>query len=134
MSKSGSRLFEYTAGANQGLVDELVASDEKCTPENILGIVKDKDGKIVWLETGNDSAGFNHILKEHEQDFANQGVTKKELSTYIMEAVKQGNIVGKQGKKKPRKIFEFVYEGKTRRIAITISDNGFIVGANPKSI
>ena len=51
-----------------------------------------------------------------------------------MEAVKQGNIIGEQGKKKPRKIFEFVYEGKTRRIAITISDNGFIVGANPKSI
>ena len=41
MSKSGSRLFEYTAGANQELVDELVASGEKCTPENILGIVKD---------------------------------------------------------------------------------------------
>ncbi len=135
MSKSGSRLFEYTAGANQGLVDELVASGEKCTPENILGIVKDKDGKIVWLEIGNEKAGFNHILKKHEKEFGKQGVTTEELPTYIMEAIKQGNIVGQQGKRStPRTIFEFIYEGKTRRIAIQISSNGFIVSANPKSL
>lgn len=135
MSKSGSRLFEYTAGANQELVDELVAGGEKCTPENILGIVKDKDGKIVWLETGTERAGFNHILKKHEKDFEKQGVTTEELSTYIMEAIKQGNIVGQQGKgSAPRTIFEFIYEGKTRRIAIQISSNGFIVSANPKSL
>ena len=52
-----------------------------------------------------------------------------------MEAVKQGNVVGEQGKgSTPRTIFEFIYEGKTRRVAVQISSNGFIVSANPKSI
>ncbi len=134
-NKSSSRLFEYTSGANQELVDELVVSGEKCTPENILGIVKDKDGKIVRLETGNERVGFNHILKKHEKDFEKQGVTTEELSTYVMEVIKQGNIVGQQGKgSASRTILEFIYEGKTRRIAIQISRNGFIVSANPKSL
>ncbi len=27
--------------------------------------------------------------------------------------------------------YEFVYAGAIRRVAVTVSDNGFIVGANP---
>ncbi|MCR5587501.1 MAG: hypothetical protein K6F77_08210 [Lachnospiraceae bacterium] len=51
-----------------------------------------------------------------------------------MQAVKSGTIVGYQGRGKGRPIYEFIYEGKTRRIAISIGSNGYIVGANPKSI
>ena len=46
---------------------------------------------------------------------------------------RQGNIVGYQGKKDPRPIYEFVYNGKKHRIAVQVSDNGYIVGANCKS-
>ena len=40
-------------------------------------------------------------------------------------------IVGMQG---TREIYESTYKGVTRRVAITVSDNGFIIGANPKSM
>lgn len=49
-------------------------------------------------------------------------------------AVKSGTIVGYQGRGKGRPIYEFIYKGKTRRVAISIGSNGYIVGANPKSI
>lgn len=133
MSKPDIGYFKGTNGANKALVDELVRSGEKCTPENIVGITKDSSGKIVWLETGTKKAGLNHIIEEHGSQFHGKGISNDEISNYIMEAVHQGNIVGYQGKKNPRTIYEFVYEGKKQRIAITIGPNGFIVGANPKS-
>ena len=40
--------------------------------------------------------------------------------------------MGYQGAGTGRPIFETVINGQPRRLAITISDNGFIVGANPK--
>lgn len=133
MSKGYSGYFGGTKGANKALVDELVSSGEKCKPENIVGITKTASGKIVWLETGTKRAGLNHIIEEHGSQFCGKGISNDEIPNYIMEAVRQGNIVGYQGKKKPRTIYEFVYEGKKQRVAITIGPNGFIVGANPKT-
>ena len=48
-----------------------------------------------------------------------------------MHAIKDGKVVGTQ---RTRPIYEVMYEGKLQRVAISISNNGFIVGANPKSI
>ena len=133
MSKIGSSLFSGTNGANKALVDELVSSGEKCTKENIVAITKDSNGKIVWLEMGNSSAGLTHIIEEHGSQFHGKGISNDEIPNYIMEAIHQGNIVGYQGKKNPRTIYEFVYEGTKHKIAVSIGPNGFIVGANPKS-
>ena len=56
-------------------------------------------------------------------------LTKQSLTVY------QGNIVGTQGKRNPpRTVYEFVYNGQTQRIAIQVGSNGYIVGANPKSM
>ena len=134
MSKGNSNHFSGTNGTNKALVDELVSSGEKCTPENIVAITKDSSGRIVWLETGNDRAGLNHIIDEHGSQFHDKGISNEEIPNYVMEAIHQGNIAGYQGKKNPRTIYEFVYEGKKQRIAISIGPNGFIVGANPKSV
>ena len=118
MSKGISGRFSGTNGANKALVDELVNSGEKCTPENIVGITKNSSGKIVWLETGTKRAGFNHIVEEHGSQFHGKGISNNEIPNYIMEAVHQGNIVGYQGKKNPRTIYEFVYEGKRQRVIL----------------
>jgi hypothetical protein len=133
MSKGLSGHFSGTNGANKALIDELISSGENCTPENIVGITRNSSGKIVWLETGTQKAGLNHIIQEHGTQFYGKGISNNEIPNYIMEAVHQGNIVGYQGKKNPRTIYEFLYEGKKQKIAITIASNGFIVGANPKT-
>jgi hypothetical protein len=52
-----------------------------------------------------------------------------------MQALSKGKIVGYQGNKiPPRPIYEFTYNGEVRRIAVEISNNGYIVSANMRSI
>ena len=45
--------------------------------------------------------------------------------------LENGKVVGTQ---RTRTIYEVMYEGKIQRVVISIGDNGFMVGANPKSI
>lgn len=120
---------EYISDSEQ-LIQQLEQRHEKITRENIMRIEQLPSGKIVWLETGNERAGFEHILK-HLKEFEKQGLPEHELADYIMDALKNGELVRMQD---TREIYEVTYNGITRRVAITVSDNGFIIGANPKSI
>lgn len=52
----------------------------------------------------------------------------------MLEAVRQGNVVGTQGKRNPRTIYEFIYRGKKQRIAVQVGSDGYIVGANCVSL
>jgi hypothetical protein len=119
-------------GVNPTLLNELTANGVKFTPENVIATARGPSGQVVFLETGNSRAGLQHIVGEHANDFANIGVSQAEIPNVVMQAVSQGKIVGYQGVGTGRPIFETVINGQPRRLAITISDNGFIVGANPK--
>ena len=63
------------SGLNSDLLDELANSGVKYNPEVIVAITKTADGKLVWLENGTDTAGLNHIITEHADDFLNKGIT-----------------------------------------------------------
>lgn len=94
-------------------------------------------GRIVWLEKGHGGArpsGLQHIIDAHGRDFAKQGISEKEIPQCVMSAVKYGRIVGYQGRGSGRPIYEFSYNNEVRRVAITIGNNGYIVGANPSSV
>ena len=119
-------------GLDAELLDELARSGVKYNPDDIVAITKTVDGKLVWLENGTENAGLNHIIAEHADDFLNKGITQEELPNYIMSALENGKIVGYQGRGAGRPIYEFIYKGVIHKIAITVGDNGFIVGANPK--
>ncbi len=134
MSKGSSHLFTKTSGEGQALIAEVIANGEKISPDKVLLITRDPQGKIVWLETGNSSSGFQHIIENHEHEFNGAGISNDDIPNYILEAVYQGNIVGTQGKRDPRTIYEFVYNGETRRVAVQVGSNGYIVSANPKSM
>ena len=73
----------------------------------------------MWLENGTDTAGLNHIITEHADDFLNKGITQEQIPDYVMNALE-------------RPIYEFTYNGEIHKVAITVGNNGFIVGANPK--
>lgn len=134
MSKGDSHLFTGTRGEAKALIDEVIANGYKISPEKVLMITKDANGRIAWLETGNKKSGLQHILEEHEDQFNDHGIIKEDIPNYILEAFYQGNIVGTQGNKNPRTIYDFDYNGKKQRIAIQIGSNGYIVSANPKSL
>ncbi|ARM71975.1 hypothetical protein LMxysn_0340 [Listeria monocytogenes] len=117
------------------LIAKLEKDGVKISKEDVIRIKElPDDKKIVWLEKGNPSAGFEHILIEHGEQFAKQGISKSELPDFLMTALEKGKVVGYQGKGKGRPIYEVIYNGKKHRVAITVGKNGFIVGANPVSI
>ncbi len=129
---------KYTQGSDgisnrTELLNELVANGVKHNPDDIIFIGRDANGKIVFLEKGSSSAGLEHVLK-HKADFVKNGIDESNIADFVFEAATNGKIIGYQGKGKGRPIFELVYNGETKRVAITIGDNGFIVGANPVSV
>ncbi|MBG1260099.1 hypothetical protein [Nostoc commune] len=116
----------------------LCQADIKHTPEKVVRIAKQADGKIVFLEegkAGRRGSGLSHILKEHQDDFARRGISQNEIPDAVMAAVTRGKFLGYQGTIEPRReIYEVIFNGQTQYIAVTISDNGYIVGANPASL
>ncbi|MBQ9043208.1 MAG: hypothetical protein IJ111_10405 [Eggerthellaceae bacterium] len=122
------------SGSAGSLISEAQAQGLNISPDKVVGITKDPDGKIVWLETGSGGSrgsGLEHIIEEHGKQFNGRGISNSELPGYLLQAVHTGKVVGMQGS---RPIYEFTYNGTRQRVAITVSDNGYIVGANPRSL
>ncbi|MEH2274622.1 MAG: hypothetical protein V7K40_07370 [Nostoc sp.] len=52
----------------------------KHSPEKVVQIAKQADGKIVFLEEGKAcrrGRGLAHILERHQEDFARRGISRK---------------------------------------------------------
>ncbi|MEM9540607.1 MAG: hypothetical protein AAGA60_14030 [Cyanobacteria bacterium P01_E01_bin.42] len=124
---------EYLEEDKITLLNELKQREIKHSPEKIVFVVKTREGAIVFLETGDVYSGLQHILGKVPQ-FVRQGISEREIVTAIATAITEGEIVGYQGTgKNPRPIYQFVFKGEIKYIAISIANNGYIVGANPRS-
>ena len=110
----------------------MARSGAKYNPDDVVTITKTAEGKLAWLENGTENAGLKHIIAEHADDFLNKGIAQEEVPNYIMNPLENGEIVGYQGRGTGRLIYEFIYNGEIHNVAITVGENGFIVGANPK--
>jgi len=130
MSKGDSHLFAGTSGAGRALIAAVQAKKEKISPDKVVMITKDPNEKIIWMEIGNNRSGLEHIIDKHGKEFNIRGIANNDIPNYVLEAVHQGHIVGSQGKRNPRTIYEFKYYGKTQRIAVQVANNGYIVSAN----
>jgi hypothetical protein len=124
---AGDTLDTTVDWAEGRISGELARSGVKHSPEKIVAIGRDPDGRIVFLETGSPSAGLEHILQKQGQ-FAQRGVGQDQVADYVLTAVTKGKVVGMQ---RTRPIYEFQWNGTTHRLAVTVGDNGYIVGANP---
>ncbi|MEI6808213.1 MAG: hypothetical protein WCN95_05785 [bacterium] len=116
--------------AERRLVEELVAKEIKVSPANIVEIEKIGE-KIVFLERGSSSAGLLHIIERHSADFARRGIVEAQIPDAIMSALRAGRVVGTQN---GRPVYEVLFNGIVQRIAITVSNNGYVVGANPSTL
>ncbi|MEH1874907.1 hypothetical protein [Nostoc sp.] len=88
----------------------------KHSPEKIVRIAKQADGKIVFLEegkAGRRGSGLSHILKEHRDDFARRGISENEIADAVIAAVTTGKFLGYQGIIEPRReIYEVIFNNK----------------------
>ncbi|WP_313055874.1 hypothetical protein [Pseudomonas lopnurensis] len=113
--------------------DELISglpAGTKISPESLIDIRKLPDGRTVWLETGSDAAGLQHIYKRHEVDFANKGILRDDVPTIVMNALEHGKVVGTNGS---ANVYRITHNGVEKNIAIGVGSNGFVVRANPVS-
>ncbi|SPX86664.1 Uncharacterised protein [Moraxella ovis] len=115
----------------QSRIASLQLSGIKVNPENVVLTGVRPNGQIVFLETGNSRAGLQHVIERHENEFGAIGVSKHQIPSVLITTLEQNKLVGYQGGGRP--IYETTINGQTRYIAITVGDNGFIVGANPAS-
>lgn len=137
--------FGRTNGANvnesDSLIKELERNGVKFTKENIVFITKDQTGQIVWLETGNKSAGLSHILdgdgitSGHAADFERAfGVSREQIPNYLEKVIRYGTVVdNKIVKRGSREGYErtYYYDGK-HYVVTGIGTNGFVISAYPK--
>jgi hypothetical protein len=113
----------------EALIAELQNAGVKHNADDILRIAKKPDGTIVFLERGNLKSGLQHILHEHAAEFIDRGIPQEQISDAVMSAVINGRMVGTQGKN--RIVYEVDFNGLTQYISVSVSTNGYIVGANP---
>ena len=113
------------------LIAQLRVSGVKHNPDDILGIARLSDGKIVFLEIGNDGAGWQHIRKQHAENFAARGIPENQIIDAVMAAVINGRILGNQGRS--RTVYEIEFNGAIQYISVEVASNGYIVSANPTS-
>ncbi|GIG59576.1 hypothetical protein Lfu02_39480 [Longispora fulva] len=118
------------AAANQGLIDELAANGVNFSAADVIGVARNAEGKIVFLETGSSNGGLVHIMEEHGTDFVAKGLSAEQIPDFVLKAATEGTIIGYQGKGTGRPIFQVLYNGKTWTVAVSVGSNGFIVGAN----
>ena len=116
-------------GLDPDLMAELAESGYKYSADDVIKIMKSSDDQLVWLEKGSKSAGLEHIISRHGSDFAKYGIPESEIPDLLESAVKTGKNAGKTANGATK--FEVFFNGKQRKLLITISDNGFIVQANP---
>jgi hypothetical protein len=117
----------------QYLIAELEKAKIKHNPANIVKIAKQITGKIIFLETGKGGergSGLQHILDNHKKDFLNRGISEEQIPDLIIKAATEGKEIGiRQGKS--REIYQVEINKCNQYLSLEISDNGYIVSANP---
>ncbi len=114
------------------LVEEVRKRGDKISEKDVVFITKDKDGKIRWLEKGKSKSeskkpsGLKHIIEKHGSELKKNGIPTKRIPELIKKAVEDAKIVGISGIDRP--VYETTFNKKIVHLAITISDNGYIVG------
>jgi hypothetical protein len=83
-----------STAVSQADLDTLAAKGVKFTPQNVVATGTTPGGQVIFLETGNSSAGLQHIIDGHVSDFANIGVSQAQIPGVVIRAVTEGNIVG----------------------------------------
>ncbi len=85
----------------------------------------------VNILTYNTSADIINDTPTKQSTNFNIGVSKENIPSFIIDAVTTGQHVGHQGNgPSPRDVFKTKVDGHDAYIAVTISNNGYIVGAN----
>lgn len=121
--KSSANFIEGSLNSN--LLDELANSGVKYNPDDVITVMKNSEGKLMWLEKGNSKAGLTHILERHANDFASQGVS--DIPQLLEDVLSTKPI--KSGSNAKGLFADYMWNGNSYRVAY--GTNGFVVSFYP---
>lgn len=116
------------------LVVEMEKNNIKFSKDSLVFVTKDKSGQIIFLETGKDEAGLNHIQRRHSREFVEAfGVKSKDIPNFLYKVISDGVIVDERMEmRRGREAFTKVYDYQGNYYILTgIGTNGFVVTARP---
>lgn len=128
--------FGNTQGAKDNTAIDLISALEKngvkFAKENIVFITKDGTGQTVWLETGSQSTGMQHIISRHADDFKSKhGVAKADIAKHLETVFRQGKIEYSRITPKTGG-YERLYSLNGKYYLLSgVGKNGYIVSAYP---
>lgn len=93
--------------------------------DDVVTVMKNSDGKLMWLENGNSKAGLTYILERHADDFASQGVT--DIPKLLENALSTSPV--KTGSNAKGLFADYMLNGNSYRVAY--GTNGFVVSFYP---
>ena len=110
---------------NSSLLKELAHSNVKYNPDDVVTVIKNSDGKLIWLEKGKSKKGLIHILERHADDFASQGVDN---IPKLLENVLSSKPIN-TGSNAKGLFADYMFKGNKYRVAY--GTNGFVVSFYP---
>ena len=122
----------FKGSSKAKLLVELEQAGVKYNKDAIVGIVKNTEGKLTWLETGNEAAGLRHVVARHSREFLSWGFkSEEEIGKLILNTVEQG---GGKSLGNGVTIYDVTINGISRQLKVVTGSNGFIVTAHPYSL
>ncbi len=118
----------------EDIINEMIAKGIKFTKEMLVFAARLDNGRIIFLERGNDYSGLEHIKNRHASHFSQAfGVKEKELGTFLYDVIKNGELVTSfRNDTNGREGYRSVYYWKGDYVVIyAISANGYITTAMP---
>ena len=114
------------------LLSYLIDNEYKFIKEDIIFIAKNKMGRVVWLEKGNDRAGLTHIILRHRSDFKKTfNLNENEIAGFLYDVVEKGNVISEYTSKNGTGVDTIYDYGGNYFTFIGMGSNGFIVTAFP---
>ena len=78
------QVFEVVGNLKpQKFMVELASSGVKYNPDEVIAVTKTADGKLVWLEQGNEKAGLVYIMR-HKEQFASKGISSDNIPFFYL--------------------------------------------------
>ncbi|EXF81594.1 hypothetical protein CFIO01_03798 [Colletotrichum fioriniae PJ7] len=138
--------------ATKRVIRDIQKDGHKITPDNVVRawhVPMTSDfptppgaaGRLpnMYLEKGDSRSGLIHMCDKPSKVTSWIGVgipaeaQREKLPVLVEAATTAGRHIATQGRKNDRHVMSTYVEGRVMNTAITVANNGYIVGANPRS-
>ncbi|APU22121.1 hypothetical protein [Actinoalloteichus sp. GBA129-24] len=111
-------------------IAELRRNGVKISVERIVRMTRHRDGRIVWLELGDEGSGLGHINRPFRKgNFEDLGTPPHRVPGLIFAGIERGDLIGYTGR--DREVYDVEFDGSMRRFSVLFGSNGYIVTSHP---